>query len=78
MLIELRQALISYQDYHVCYAHRVETGPYFVPGLPHAVAPLSQAAKLTLLDLVPSTTYYLRLKSYAPGAAAAQRSVLTF
>ena len=37
-LIELRQALVSYQDYRMCYPDRVETGPDFVPGLPHVAA----------------------------------------
>ena len=38
MRIEWRQALVSYQDYRMSYAYRVETGSYFVPGLPHAGA----------------------------------------
>ena len=38
ILIELRQALISYQDYQMCYPDRVETGPYFGPGLPHVLS----------------------------------------
>ena len=32
----VRRLLVSYQDYHMCYSGRVETGPDFVPGLPHA------------------------------------------
>ena len=35
ILIELRQALVPYHDYHMCYPDRVETVPYSVPGLPH-------------------------------------------
>ena len=28
----------TYQDYHMCcYPDRVETGPHFLPGLPHHV-----------------------------------------
>ena len=37
-LIELRQAFTSYQDHRMCHADRAETGPYFVPGSPHAFA----------------------------------------
>ena len=33
-MIELRLALISYQDYHVLPTYRAATGPHFVPGLP--------------------------------------------
>ena len=29
---------ILYQDYHMCDPDRVETGPHFVPGLPHVLA----------------------------------------
>ena len=42
-LIELRLALISYQDYHMMLIE-VETAPHFVPGLPHVLSRSPQAA----------------------------------
>ena len=33
-----------------CYVYRVETGPYFVPGLPHVVAPSAQARHTVMVS----------------------------
>ena len=46
---------ISYQDYRTCYAHRVEAGPDFVPGLSHVAAHSRRSSIWANLDGVIST-----------------------